>query len=169
MKKTVIVWGLISGAVSSGMMLLFLPFADRIGFEKGEILGYASIVLAALLVFFGVRAYRENVSGGRLTFGRGFLVGLLITLVSTLCYVATWEVVYFKLAPDFGEKYTAFTVEKARKSGASEEKIAAIEKEAADFQQLYDNPLVNAAITFLEPFPFGLVAAAISAGILRRR
>ena len=169
MKRTVLVWGLISGAVSSGMMLLFLPFADRIGFERGEILGYASIVLAALLVFFGIRSYREHVGGGKLTFGRGFLVGLMITLVSTVCYVATWELVYFRLAPDFGEKYTAWTVEKARRSGATEEKVAEIEKQAADFKKMYDNPLVNIAFTFLEPFPFGLVAAAISAGILKKR
>ncbi|MGE0639294.1 MAG: DUF4199 domain-containing protein [Thermoanaerobaculia bacterium] len=169
MKRTVLVWGLISGAVSSGMMLLFLPFADRIGFERGEILGYASIVLAALLVFFGIRSYREHVGGGKLTFGRGFLVGLMITLVSTVCYVATWELVYFRLAPDFGEKYTAWTVEKARRSGATEEKVAEIEQQAAEFKKMYDNPLVNIAFTFLEPFPFGLVAAAISAGILKKR
>ena len=169
MKKTVLVWGLISGAVSSGMMLLFLPFADKIGFDRGEVLGYASILLAALLVYFGIRSYRENVGGGRLTFGRGFLVGLGITLVSTLCYVATWQLVYYKLAPDFGEKYTAHTIEKAKRGGASAEKLAEIEKQAAEFKKLYDNPLVNIAFTFLEPFPFGLVAAAISAGILRRR
>ncbi len=46
-----------------------IPFVDKIGFEKGEILGDTTIVLSALLVFFGVRSYRENVAGGRLTSG----------------------------------------------------------------------------------------------------
>lgn len=72
MKKAVLIFGLISGAISAGMMLATVPFANRIGFDKGEILGYALIVLSALVVFFGVRSYRENTSGGRLTFGRGF-------------------------------------------------------------------------------------------------
>ena len=57
-------------------MLLTIPFADRIGFDKGEILGYTLIVLSALLVFFAVRSYRENANGGRLTFARGFAVAI---------------------------------------------------------------------------------------------
>ena len=60
------------------------PFADRIGWEKGEILGYTGIVLSAFMVFFGVRSYRENAGGGRLIFGRGFAVGILITLIQRL-------------------------------------------------------------------------------------
>src|SRR5580765_6463658 len=104
MKKTVLTFGLISGAISAVMMLVTVPFVDRIGWDKGEILGYTSIILAALLIFFGIRSYRENVAGGRLTFGRGFAVGILIALISSACYVGSWEVVYFKLMPGFGEK-----------------------------------------------------------------
>ena len=107
MKKTVLTFGLICGAITSAMMLATLPFVDEIGSGKGEILGYTVIVLSALIVFFGIRSYRENVGGGRLTFGRGFAVGILITLISSACYVATWEVVYFKLMPDFADKYAA--------------------------------------------------------------
>lgn len=61
MKKTLLTFGLISAAVSAGTMLVTVPFADRIGREKGAILGYTVIVLSALMVFFGVRSYRENV------------------------------------------------------------------------------------------------------------
>ena len=67
MKKTVLIFGLIfgliSGAISGAMMLVTIPFVDKIGFEKGEILGYTTIVLSAFLVFFGVRSYRENIAG----------------------------------------------------------------------------------------------------------
>jgi Protein of unknown function (DUF4199) len=80
MKRTVLTFGLISGAISAATMLATIPFVDKIGWEKGEILGYTTIVLSALMVFFGVRSYRENVAGGRLTFGRGFAIGILITL-----------------------------------------------------------------------------------------
>ena len=83
MKKTVLTFGLISGAMSASMMLITVPFIDAIGWKKGEILGYTGIVLSAPLVFFGVRSYRENAGGGRLTFGRGFAVGILITLISS--------------------------------------------------------------------------------------
>ena len=36
-------------------------------------------------------------------------------------------------------------------------------------QQLYQNPLVNMAYTFMEPLPVGLLIALISAAILRRK
>lgn len=169
MKKTVVTFGLISGGISSLMMLLTLPFMDRIGFDRGEILGYTTIVLSFLLVFFGVRSYRENVGGGVLTFGRGFTVGLLITLVSCACYVATWQVIYFKLAPGFMDKFAAYSIERARQSGASEAEVQKTAQQMQTFKSMYDKPLVNAAITLIEPMPIGLVVTLISAATLRRR
>ena len=169
MKKTVLTFGLISGAISAAMMLATVPFVDAIGWEKGEILGYASIVLSALLVFFGVRSYRENVEGGRLTFGRGFAVGILITLISSACYVGTWEVVYYKWMPGFAEKYAAHMVERARASGASEQKIEETQVRAKQFEEMYHNPLINVAMTFMEVFPIGLAVTLVSAGILRKK
>jgi len=34
-------------------------------------------------------------------FGRAFAIGALSAAVASVCYVATWEVVYFELMPDF--------------------------------------------------------------------
>ena len=169
MKKTVLTFGLISGAISAAMMLVTLPFADKIGFEKGEILGYTVMVLSALMVFFGVRSYRENVGGGRLTFGRGFAVGILITLISSACYVATWEVMYYKMMPGFADKYAAHMVEHAKASGASQQKVDEAVKQAAQFKQMYDNPAINVGLTFMEVFPIGLVVTLLSAVILRKK
>jgi hypothetical protein len=169
MKKIVLTFGLIAGAILSAMMLLTLPFHDQIGFDKGYIVGYSSMVLAFLMVFFGVRSYRDNVAGGIVTFGRAFVVGLLITLVASACYVATWEVVYYKLAPDFVEKYTAYAVEKAKTAGATEAQIAARTKEMNEFAEMYKNPLVNIAFTLLEPLPVGLLFTLVTAGVVSRK
>jgi hypothetical protein len=169
MRRTVLTFGLISGATSAVMMLATIPFIEKIGFEKGEIIGYTTIVVSALLVFFGIRSYRENDSGGRLTFGRGFAVGILIVLVSNLCYVAAWEVAYFKFMPDFADKYAAHMVERAKASGASEEKIETTTREAEQFKHIYRNPAVNVALTFVEVFPIGLGVTLLSAAILRKK
>jgi uncharacterized protein DUF4199 len=169
MKKTILTFGLISGVVSSVLMLATVPFIDRIGFDKGVIVGYTAMVLSFLLVFFGIRSYRENVGDGQISFGRALSVGLLITLISCLCYVVTWEIVYFKLMPDFFDKYTSYIVEQVRASGASQQVIDAKTQEMKTFKALYDNPLFNAAVTFLEPLPIGVLISLISAAILRRR
>jgi Protein of unknown function (DUF4199) len=167
MKKTVVTFGVISGVVSSLMMLGTVPFMHQIGFDHGLVIGYTAIVLSFLLVFFGIRSYREQ-SGGTITFGRAFTVGILITLISCVFYIATWQLIYFKLQPDFMDKWGAYAVEKVRAEGGTPEKIDATRRQIESFKQAYDNPLTNAAYTFIEPFPVGLLVTLISARVLRR-
>ena len=169
MKRTVLTFGLISGAILSAMMIATIPFHETIGYDRGEVIGYTTMILSFLFIFFGIRSYRENIGGGSITFTRALKVGALIALISSICYVATWEVLYFKFIPDFGEKYQAHLVEKARSSGASQAEIEATAARNAKFAAWYKNPLINIAITFVEPLPLGLLVALVSAGILRRR
>jgi len=169
MKKTVLTFGLISGVVSSLLMLLTVPFMDRIGYDNGVVVGLTGMVLSFLLVFFGIRSYRENVGGGEITFGRAFTVGILITLISCAFYVLTWEFVYFKLVPDFFEKMSSYEISKLTAAGATRQAIEARAQEMAAFQKSYNNPLINVAYTFIEPFPVGLIVTVVSAAILRKR
>ena len=169
MKKTVLTYGLISGGILGAMMLLTVPFMDRIGFDKGMVIGYTSMVLAFLMVFFGVKSYRDTTGGGSLTFWRGFGVGMAIVAVGTVCYVATWQFVYYKLTPDFTEKYGAHAIAKARASGKSDAEVAMVTADMAEFTEMYKNPLVNIGFTFLEPLPVGLLVALVSAGVHRRK
>jgi hypothetical protein len=170
MKKTILTFGLISGVISSALMLATMPFMDKIGFDKGMVVGYTGIVLSFLLVFFGVRSYRDNVLGGTISFTKAFTVGILITLISCVFYVATWEIIYFGgLMPDFVEKMTNHMVEQVRNSGASPTEVAAQLEQTRAFLEWYKNPFINAAFTFIEPFPVGLVVTLISAAVLRRK
>jgi hypothetical protein len=170
MRKIVLTFGLIAGAILAAMMLLTIPFMDKIGFEKGEVIGYTTMVLAFLMVFFGIKTYRDNVAGGTVTFGRALKVGLMIVAIASVCYVATWQLIYYQFAPDFLDKYTVYMVDKAKKAGATEAKIAAQVKEMEEFKEMYKNPLVNIGFTFLEPLPVGILVALISAwGLSRRR
>lgn len=121
------------------------------------------------MIYFGVRSYRDSVAGGSVTFGRALNIGLLITVVAAVCYVATWQVIYYRVTPDFTERYAAHTIDKARRSGATEAEIARTTKEMAEFQEMYRKPLVNIAFTFLEPLPVGLLFSLVSAGVLSRR
>jgi hypothetical protein len=90
-------------------------------------------------------------------------------LISTVCYVIAWEFVYFNFMHDFADKYAAHLVEQVRNSGASEQVIQAKLQEMKRFKELYDNPFFNAAMTFLEPLPVGLILTLISALILRKK
>lgn len=168
MKKTVLTFGLISGAIISVLMLATVPFMHRIGMSGGMVIGYTTMVLAFLLVFFGIRSYRENVGDGRISFGRALAVGFLIMLITCACYVITWEFIYFNFMPDFAEKYAAFALEEARSHGASAAELAKQAEDMKRFQQMYSNIFFNIALTLLEPLPVGLIMTFISALILRR-
>ena len=169
MKKTILTFGLISGAITSLMMAITVPFAHKISNNQGLILGYTTMVLSFLLVFFGIRSYRENAGNGQITFAKAFAVGICITLISCIFYVVTWEIIYFNFMPDFMDQYGAHVVEKLRASGASAAAVQAKIVEMNKFKEQYKNPFFNAAMTFIEPFPVGLVITLISAGLLRKK
>lgn len=168
MKKTILTYGLISGAICSALMDLATVFGNRIGFDHSMLLGYTIIVLSFLLVFFGIRSYRQE-AGGTITFGRAFGLGISITLITCVCYVVTWEIVYYFFMPDFMDKYGAYVMEKARAAGASAAALQAKAEEMRRAKAMYANPLINAAMTFIEPFPVGLLITLISAAVLRKK
>lgn len=169
MKRTVWTFGLISGAVLSAMMLLTIPFESRIGYDRALVIGYATMILSFLLVFFGIKSYRDNVGGGTVSFGRALAIGGLIVLISSVCYVVTWEFIYFNLMPDFAERYAAYSVEKLQRNGASAAEVQRQIVQMHQFVEQYKNPLYNSAVTFLEPLPVGAVIALVSAAVLRRK
>ena len=165
MKKTILTFGLISGGMMAVMMFATLPFTDSAWLQAHSmVVGYTTIVLSFMLVFFGIRSYRENIGGGTITFGRAFAVGILITLISSVLYVVTWEIMYFGI-PSFGERFMTMCAAHIKNSGASPEAI----QTQLDQLKYFDNPFINAALTFTEPFPVGLIITLVSAAILRKK
>jgi hypothetical protein len=169
MKKIVLTFGLISGLMISVLMGGSLLIADKIGSGHSMMLGYTIMVASFLLIYFGIRSYRDNTLDGQISFGRAFACGILITLITTVCYVAMWEVLYFNFMPHFMDSYFAAQIARVQSSGldhaATAAQVAAIERS----QQLYQNPFVNMAYTFIEPFPVGLIITLVSAAVLRKK
>lgn len=86
MQKIVLRFGLAAGAILVAMTAVMMPLSmtGTIDFDHSEILGYSAMVLSFLLVFFGVRSYRDNVGAGAISFGKAFQVGLLMILIASL-------------------------------------------------------------------------------------
>ena len=170
MKKTVLTFGLIAGLMISVLMDGSLLLANKIGSgHNSMLLGYTMMVASFLLVYFGIRSYRDNNLAGQISFGRAFTCGILITLITTVFYVVTWEVIYFNFIPHFMDSYWAAQIHKVQASGLDPATIATKVAAIEHSQQLYQNPLVNMAYTFMEPLPVGLVITLFSAAILRRK
>jgi hypothetical protein len=169
MKKVVLTFGLIAGAIISILMGGSLLLADKIGSGHSMLVGYTIMVASFLLIYFGIRSYRDNTLGGQISFGRAFVCGILITLITTICYVAMWEVLYFNFMPHFMDGYFAAQIHKVQSAGldpaVTAAQVAAIQRS----QQLYQNPFVNMAYTFIEPLPVGIIISLASAATLRRK
>jgi hypothetical protein len=169
MKKTVVTFGLISGLIMSVLMGGSLLLAGKIGSGHSLTLGYTIMVASFLLIYFGIRSYRDNTLAGQISFGRAFACGILITLVSSLCYVIMWEVLYFIFMPHFMDSYFAAQIHEVQSAGLDSATAAARVAAIQHSQQLYQNPFVNMAYTLMEPVPVGILITVASAALLRRR
>ena len=169
MKKTVLTFGVIAGLIISVLMNGALLLSNKIGPGHSMVLGYTIMVASFLLVYFGIRSYRDNELGGRISFGRGFACGFLITLITTVFYVVSWEIIFFNFMPHFMDGYFAAQIHKVQSAGLDPATTAARVAAIQHSQELYQNPFVNAAYTFIEPLPVGLIITLISAAVLRRK
>lgn len=171
MKRVIIVYGLIGGAIVSGLMFATWPLweSGTLNFDNGQLAGYASMVIALSLIFFGIKSYRDNHSDGTITFGRAFQIGLMITLVASVMYALAWEVNYHTLATDFTERMTEYYFQEMQANGATEEELLAANEQWQSYADMYTNPVIRFGITLTEILPVGLLITLISSALLRKK
>ncbi len=167
MRKIILVYGSIAGAVIIGSMIIGFIANENKAASVPQWLGYLIMIVAFSMIFVGVKRYRDADLGGVIKFGRAFLVGLSIALVASFVYVATWEVYLYATDYKFIDIYAASVIEAKRAAGVSGEALDAVVGQMEAMAKNYDNPLFRLPMTFLEIFPVGLIVALASAAILR--
>ena len=169
MKKTVLVYGLIGGTLMSVLMVIVCLFADKIGFGKSMIIGYATMLLGFTFVFVGIKSYRDTIGNGTISFGRAMGVGSLIALVASLIYPIGWMFVHHAMMPDFYQKYANYQMETMKAAHATAQEMTAAQLEMNNMVKMVANPVVEFFITLTEPLPVALLVTLISALILKRK
>lgn len=170
MRKTILTYGLISGGIAALLMFITVLFvSDKEDFSSGVYVGYAGIILSFVLVYFGIKSYRDKYRNGIISFGKAFQVGILIAAISSLIYVIAWMSYSPYLMPDFPQKYAKAQIENAKEAGKSEAEVAQVEEDMQKYLESIENPLIYGLMTFAEPFPVGLIITLISSMILKRK
>ena len=173
MKKNIIVYGLIGGIVVTTLMLFnvhSLSYRDgKFDYDRGLVIGYATMLIAFSLVYVGIRNYRDKYNGGVISFGKAFKIGIMMVLIASTIYVIAWLIDYYFFSTDFMEKYAAAMLDKLKASGASQIEIDKETKEMASFVRMSKNPLFTAMMTYVEILPVGLIVTLISSLILKRK
>lgn len=175
MKKNILVFGAISGVIISAFMGISMAImgcgsGDKDGGSGSMIIGFSAMAVAFSFIFVGVKNFRDKQNGGILTFGRGVLLGLMISLVASTLYVITWGVEFHFFMPDFMDKYSAMQIKQLQASGVSgaalDEAVKSMESTTESYKH---NPFIFAMFTYMEILPIGILITLISALILRRK
>ena len=173
MKKNIIIYGLIAGIVVSTLMLFnvhSLSYSEgKFDYDRGLVIGYATMLIAFSLVYVGIRNYRDKYNGGVISFGKAFKIGIMMVLIASTIYVIAWLIDYYFFIPDYMETYSAATLDKLKASGASQIEIDKQTIKMANFVRMLKNPFFNAMMTYVEILPVGLVVTLISSLILKRK
>ncbi len=170
MKKNILVFGLIMGALHTGFMLWgAISCYNNPEQHSNDVVGYAALLLIMSLIFVGVKNFRDKYNGGAITFGKAFKVGLLISLVASTVYLVASIIYIYGFAPDFIDKYVQHVMFEAQRTGADAKELAETAKSMAEFKESYKNPLFMMVSTLMEALGPGLIVTLITAAILRRK
>jgi uncharacterized membrane protein len=169
MKRNVLVFGLISGALIATFVVVTMNIWGCESYSGSMYVGYAAQILALSLVYVGIKNYRDKENGGVITFGKAFKIGLLMSFIASTIYVVAWVIDYHFFIPDFMDKYAAHMVQQAKSSGATAAEISKQVAEAAQMKEMYKNPVIVVAFTYLEIFPTGLLVSLVAALVLKRK
>lgn len=168
MKHTVLRYG-IYGAITICVLFLTALYAGKnLSFTTQEIIGYATMAISLLFVFFGIKHYRDHENDGVVSFGRALAIGILISLFAAVAF-GLIDVVYVTyMNPDFTTEYYATLAEQMKNSlPESEYKLKLVELEAQ--KKLFSNPLMSFLLMSSTVLILGFIISLISGVILQRK
>ncbi|HSY75794.1 MAG TPA: DUF4199 domain-containing protein, partial [Bacteroidia bacterium] len=122
MRKIVLQYGITGGIVIATPMFIIIPNIESIGFEKGETILFTTMIISFLSTYLGIGANRKKL-GGYIGFRTAFLTGLLITVVVSAFYVTGNMLLFYKISPDFPDKYNTFMLSQMKASHFTQAQI----------------------------------------------
>jgi hypothetical protein len=171
MKKIVLTYGLVAGAIITAFMLFGVYlFMNKPDFDAGMLLGYTGMIIAFSFSYVGIKNYRDKQNNGEITFIKALSIGLLISLIASTIYVGVWLIEYYCFFPDFMDKYVECALKKIDKTTLSAIEIKNKTAEIMQYKEMYKSPIMVILLTYAEALlPTGLLIPVICALILKRK
>ena len=168
MKKTVFRFGLY-GAITICVLFLISWFVlDGLSYFNQEVQGYVSMILSLGFVFLGIKHYRDRENDGRVSFKKALIIGILISLITSLAF-GILDVIYTEvLNPDFMTEYYNHSVETLKATVPADELEAKL-TEMESQKELFSNPLFSFAVMAMTVFVIGFIISLLSALVLQKK
>jgi Protein of unknown function (DUF4199) len=169
MINIIFLFGTLAGLiVIGGMIAVIVASGGQPDMQDNSLLlGYTIMLVALSMIFFGIKAYRDRELGGVIRFMPALMMGIGISIVAGIIYVAVWEVYMAATNNAYITAYIEHYIAQQKAAGVTG---AALDKLVADmesFKVQYADPMFRLPMTFMEIFPVGLVISLISAAVLR--
>ncbi|MDF7775229.1 DUF4199 domain-containing protein [Sphingomonas sp. AOB5] len=162
-----LVYGWLVGAAIIGTTLVLLVTSGQDHADGSVFLGYLIMLVAMVLIFVGLKRYRDVEKGGVIRFLPALGVGMAISLMAALAYVVLWEVYMWATDYTFLDKFIATQTEIWRAQGMPAAELAKKVAEMDAMRVWYANPVWRMLITFMEIAVVTPVVPLISAALLR--
>ena len=103
-------------AIFVGFTLLWLTMEKMLGFHDEKIAQHPIItnfimIPAILIYLFGLLDKRKNFYEGIMSYKQGFVTGLTISIIVTLCIPITQSIITYIITPDYFANAIAYSVE----------------------------------------------------------
>lgn len=171
MKKTVLIFGSVSGVIVSVWMAVSMMMSSckHDDITRSMFIGFLGMFVSFIFIFVAIKNYRDTINGGSVSFGKAFTIGFLVAFIASLFYVATWYVVYHNYMPNFMEDYTSHMIEQYKSDNLPAAELQAKIAEMNEAKENYKNPFYFVCYTLFEILPVGIIVSVIAALILKRR
>lgn len=170
MKQISLKWGMISGLIIVGIPLItyLIIGGGPETYRIGELIGYGTIVLSLLLIFVAINEFRKLQPDLRVGFGKGLLIGFLISAIAGSLF-GLYNLIYMTyLEPEFLDQYYNYYIDQLRQS---DQAPADIEAQIQGFEQqkeMFASPVFQFVLMFFTVFAIGIIVSIFCAGIQSR-
>lgn len=162
--KPKIKYGLILGGIMIAIPLIYFA----LGLEKNDavqkVSGYLNMVIAATVIYLGIKEQRNQFGNGFISFGTGFSTGMVISVIGS-AMSAVFTYFYFTIINPGMVTYIQMKQEEEMiNRGMSEADVANM----ADKLAFWMTPSMMTAMAFLVMILLGLVISLICGAILKK-
>lgn len=146
------------------MATLLLFGTDPQYYDIGEVVGYSSIVISLLFIFFGLKEYQK--SNGGLSFWESLKIGMGISLFPA-AFFGAYNVVYAQyIDPEFMTKYSQHAIDKLKDQNLSPTELETAQATMQQQMEMFGGIEMQFLVMFFTVFIIGIVISIVSGTIL---
>lgn len=169
MKATVKKYGLYALILAIAIFFIALYFGKDLSFKTQEVIGYTTMAVCLIPIYFGIKHYRDHENNGAVNFKEGFIIGILIALCAAIGFAIIDFLFVSYINPEFPAQYLAYSIDNINASDIpADQKIKDI-ADAKEMMKKYGTPSFGALLMFSMVFIFGIIISLISTLTLQRK